>query len=154
MWDLSRLRIKPVSPSLAGGFFRTEPPGKLPAKLFLELCCFFFFFFSFIFISWRLITSQHCSGFCHTLTWTSHGFTCIPHPDPPLPPPSLPDSSGSSQCTRPKHLSHASHLGWWSVSLELCFNTEKYHGFDRKLYGHPSDREEGKKVNFMMWRKV
>ena len=27
-----------------------------------------FFFFSFIFISWRLITSQHCSGFCHTLT--------------------------------------------------------------------------------------
>ena len=27
-----------------------------------------FFFFSFIFISWRLITSQHFSGFCHTLT--------------------------------------------------------------------------------------
>ena len=44
---------------------------------------FFFFFFSFIFISWRLITLQYCSGFCHTLTWISHGFTCIPHPDPP-----------------------------------------------------------------------
>ena len=29
---------------------------------------FLFLFFSFIFISWRLITSQHCSGFCHTLT--------------------------------------------------------------------------------------
>ena len=41
------------------------------------------FFFSFIFISWRLITLQHCSGFCHTLTWISHGLTCIPHPDPP-----------------------------------------------------------------------
>ena len=41
-----------------------------------------FFFFSFIFISWRLITWQYCSGFCHTLTWISHGFTCIPHPDP------------------------------------------------------------------------
>ena len=26
------------------------------------------FCFPFIFISWRLITSQHCSGFCHTLT--------------------------------------------------------------------------------------
>ena len=26
-----------------------------------------FFFFSFIFICWRLITLQHCSGFCHTL---------------------------------------------------------------------------------------
>ena len=29
---------------------------------------FFFFFF--------------CSGFCHTLKWNSHGFTCVPHPDP------------------------------------------------------------------------
>ena len=40
-------------------------------------------FFSFIFISWRLITLQYCSGFCHTLTWISHGVTCIPHLDPP-----------------------------------------------------------------------
>ena len=48
----------------------------------------YFFFFSFIFISWRLITLKYCSGFCHTLTWISHAFTCIPHPDPPshLPP--------------------------------------------------------------------
>ena len=37
----------------------------------------------FFFISWRLITLQYCSGFCHTLTRISHGFTCIPHPDPP-----------------------------------------------------------------------
>ena len=46
------------------------------------------FFFSFIFISFRLITLQYCSGFRHTLTWISHGFTCVPHPDPPshLPP--------------------------------------------------------------------
>ena len=41
------------------------------------------FFFSFIFTSWRLIILQHCSGFCHTLTWISHGVTCIPHPDAP-----------------------------------------------------------------------
>ena len=65
------------------------------------------------FISWRLITSQHFSGFCHTLTWISHGVTCIPPP----PPPSPPNSSGFSQCTRSERLSHASHLGWWSVSL-------------------------------------
>ena len=32
-----------------------------------------FFFF------WRLITSQHFSGFCHTLTWINHGVTCISH---------------------------------------------------------------------------
>ena len=28
----------------------------------------FFFFLSFISTSWRLITLQYCSGFCHTLT--------------------------------------------------------------------------------------
>ena len=36
---------------------------------------FSFFFFLFIYF--------YCSGFCHTLKWNSHGFTCIPHPDPP-----------------------------------------------------------------------
>ena len=61
----------------------------LRMKSFLEGHFFkIYFFFSFIFISWRLITLQYCSGFCHTLTWISHGFTCVPHPDPPshLPP--------------------------------------------------------------------
>ena len=71
--------------------------------------------FSFIFISWRLITLQYCSGFCHTLTWISHGVACVPHSDPlsPFPPHPIPLSS---QCTSPEHLSHASNLGWWSVS--------------------------------------
>ena len=49
---------------------------------YFSLFIFFRFFFPFIFTSWRLITLQYCSGFCHTLTWISHGFTCIPHPDP------------------------------------------------------------------------
>ena len=53
---------------------------------------YFIFFFPIIFISWRLITLQYCTGFCHTLTWISHGFTCVPHPDPPshLPPHPIP----------------------------------------------------------------
>ena len=52
----------------------------------------FFLFPPIIFISWRLITLQYCSGFCHTLTRISYGFTCVPHPNPPpasLPIPSL-----------------------------------------------------------------
>ena len=48
------------------------------------------FYFSFIFINWRLITLQYCSGFCHTLTWVTHGFTCVPHPEPPSHLPSHP----------------------------------------------------------------
>ena len=53
--------------------------------VFYSVC---FLFFSLIFISWRLITSQYYSGFWQILTWISHGFTCVPHPEHPshLPP--------------------------------------------------------------------
>ena len=61
--------------------------------------CFVFkknFFFTFFFF--------FCSGFCHTLTWNSHGFTCVPHPDPPSHLPlhpillGLPSAPGPSAC--------------------------------------------------------
>ena len=39
-------------------------------SLFIYLFIFYFYFF-------------YCSGFCHTLKWISHGFTCVPCPDPP-----------------------------------------------------------------------
>ena len=42
-------------------------------------------------------------------------YMCSPSRSP-LPPPSPPDTSGSSQCTRSECLSHASKLGWSSVS--------------------------------------
>ena len=63
-----------------------------------------FFLIFIFFISWRLIILQYCSGFCHTLKWISHGFTCVPHPDPPshLPlrpiPLGLPSAPGLSTC--------------------------------------------------------
>ena len=58
---------------------------------------------------WRLMLVKtlfffFCSGFCHTLKWNSHGFTCVPHPDPPshLPlhplPLGLPSAPGPSAC--------------------------------------------------------
>ena len=58
----------------------------------------------FFFISWRLITLQYWGEFCHILKRTSHGFTCVPHPDPPshLPlhpiPLGLPSAPGLSTC--------------------------------------------------------
>ena len=49
-------------------------------KIAIFIYLFIWVFFPFIFISWRLITLQYCSGFCHTLTWISRGFTCVPPP--------------------------------------------------------------------------
>ena len=45
-----------------------------------------------------------CSGFCHTFKWNSHGFTCVPHPNPPshlplhLLPLGFPSAPGLSAC--------------------------------------------------------
>ena len=51
--------------------------GRISSEFYLPVS----FFKKFLWISWSLITLQYCSGFCHTLKWISHGFTCIPHPD-------------------------------------------------------------------------
>ena len=74
---------------------------------YLYLLIILFYFILILFfqkISWKLITLQYCSGFCHTLTRISHGFTCIPHPDPPSHlslhpiPLGLPSAPGPSTC--------------------------------------------------------
>ena len=44
----------------------------------------------------------------------------------PLPPPSPSHPSGSSQCTSPEHLSHASNRGWWSVSPFIVYLFQCY----------------------------
>ena len=91
--------------------------------------CVYFFFFSFIFTSWRLITLQYCSGFCHTLTWISHGSTCVPHPDSPLPLPSHPiplghpSAPGLSAC-----LMHPTWDGdlfhtWWYICFKAILRS-------------------------------
>ena len=45
--------------------------------LLLSSLAVFFFFFSLYF------ALQYCIGFCHTLTWISHGCTWVPNPEPP-----------------------------------------------------------------------
>ena len=49
-------------------------------------------FFIIFIMKRRLITLQYCGVFYHTLTWMSHGFTCVLHPNPPsyLPPHPIP----------------------------------------------------------------
>ena len=91
-----------------------------------------YFFFPCIFISWRLITLQYYSGFCHTLTWISDGFTCVPYPDPPsrLPPHpiplGLPSAPALSTC-----LMHPT----WAGDL---FHPWQYTCFNAILSEHPT----------------
>ena len=54
-----------------------------------------FFKILFIYFNWRLITLQYCGGFCHTLMWISHRYTCVPPSWKALPP----HASGLSQST-------------------------------------------------------
>ena len=73
-----------------------------------------------------------CSEFCHTLKWISHGFTCVPHPDPPshLPlhplPLGFPSAPGPSAC-----LMHPT----WAGDL---FHPRYYTCFDAVLLKHPT----------------
>ena len=58
-------------------------------------------------------------------------YMCSPSRSP-LPPPSPTDPSRSSQYTRSERLSHASNLGWWSVSPQIismcrCCSLETSH---------------------------
>ena len=95
-------------------------------KLKYSTSHFLFFFFSFISISWRLIASQHFSGFCHTLTWISHGVTCIPHPDPPshLPlhpiPLGLPSAPGPCTCLMHPTWVHQPFSKWYVLVTVNC----------------------------------
>ena len=88
-----------------------------------ELWCWRLFFFNF---NWRLITLQHCGGFCHTFTWISHGCTCVPHPDPSshLPPHPIPQGHPSAPTL--STLSHASNLDWWSISHMIIYMFQCY----------------------------
>ena len=71
--------------------------------------------------NWRLITLQYCGGLCHTFTWISHGYTCVPHPDPlsHLLPHPIPQGHPSAPAL--STLSHASNLDWRSVSHMIIY---------------------------------
>ena len=82
---------------------------------------FFFFKYKFIYFNWRLITFTILYGFCHTSTWIRHGYTRVPHPEPPshLPPHTIP--LGHPSAPAPSILYHASHLDWWFISYMILY---------------------------------
>ena len=75
--------------------------------------------------NWRLITLQYWGGFCHTLTWISHGCTCVPHPEP------IP-----SLRVVPKHRLWVPCMHWtWTGDL---FHIWWYTCFNAILSNHPT----------------
>ena len=80
----------------------------------------------FIYFNCRLITLQYCSGFCHTITWISHGCTCVPHPEPPShhAPHPIPQDCPSAPAL--SALSHASNLDWRSISHMVIYMFQFY----------------------------
>ena len=85
------------------------------------LFCLFCFF-----LNWRLITLQYYSGFCHTLTWISHGHTCVPHPEPPSHLLPHPIPLGHPSAPALSTLSHALNLDFWSVSQMVIYMFQCY----------------------------
>ena len=82
------------------------------------------FLFFLIYFNWRLITLQYCSEFCHTLTWISHGCTCVLHPEPPLPPHPIPQGHPSAPAL--STLTHALNLDWRSVAHMIIYMFQCY----------------------------
>ena len=74
-----------------------------------------------IYFNWRQITLQYCSGFCHTLTCISHGYTCVPHPEPRSHFPPHPIPQGHPSTPALSTLSHASDLDWRSISHMITY---------------------------------
>ena len=75
----------------------------------------------FFFFNWRLIALQYCSSLCHTLTWISHGCTCVPHPEPPSHLPPHPIPLGHPSAPALSTLPHALNLDWQSVSFMVIY---------------------------------
>ena len=69
---------------------------------------------------------QYCSGFCHTLIWISHGFTCVPHLEPPSHFPPHPIPLGHPSALALSTLSHALNLDRRSVSHMVIYMFQCY----------------------------
>ena len=73
-----------------------------------------------------IVNKAEMYGFCHTFTRISHGCTCVSHPEPlsHLPPHHIPQGHPSALAL--STLSHASNLGWRSVSHMIIYMFQCY----------------------------
>ena len=59
----------------------------------IESHCFNFLFFFSVWFIYLFFYFTILYWFCHTLTWIRHGYTCVPHPEPPSHPCKLSQST-------------------------------------------------------------
>ena len=59
--------------------------------------------------------------FCHTSTWIHHGYTHVPHPEPPFHLPLHTIPLGCPSAPAPSILYHASNLDWRSISRTVIY---------------------------------
>ena len=85
----------------------------------LGLAVFFLFY-------WKLIILQYYGGFCHTLTWISHGYTCVPHLETPSHLPPYPIPQGHPSAPALSTLSHTLNLDWQSISYMIIYIFQCY----------------------------
>ena len=76
---------------------------------------FFMLFLKKNYFNWRLIALQYCGGFCHILTWISHGWTCVPSSWTPSHLPPHPMPLGCPRSLALSALLHALNLHWSSI---------------------------------------
>ena len=74
---------------------------------------------SFIYFIWRLITLQYCNGFCLTLTWISHGCTCVPHLEPTSHLLPHPIPQGHQVSKQRVYMFNKHQLGDWTLFFHL-----------------------------------
>ena len=83
----------------------------------------FLYFYVLINFNWIIITLQYCDDFCHTSTWISHRYTCVPPSYwSPFPLSSSLYPSGLSQSTDFRY-----PASWINLALAICFTYSNVH---------------------------
>ena len=112
--------------SLLQGIFPNQGsnPGILHHRQILYQLCHMRSFF--VYFNRKVIVLQYYGGFCHALTWISHGCTCVPHCEHPSHIPPHPISLGCRSALAFSAPFHSSNLDWSSLSHMVTYMFQCY----------------------------
>ena len=107
--DLPEPGIKPRNPTSQADSLPTVPHEKF-----------------FVYFNRKVIVLQYYGGFCHALTWISHGCTCVPHCEHPSHIPPHPISLGCRSALAFSAPFHSSNVDWSSLSHMVTYMFQCY----------------------------